>query len=158
MFEILPMLINYRILWIGNIIEMAGGDINSGELWSTLNNWHLWIKVVPNVWYSDALEYFFYHKCPWPGTNLRQCNQPNSNHQKNIVIAQIIAFGNFENYGSIKSMIKSILLFNYWNFPKIFLLAISIINCNLNINVFQFLGNGKVSKTMNWEVALKEFN
>ena len=40
-----------------------------------------------------------------------------------ILIAQIIAFRNFENYGSIKSMKKSILLFNYRNFPKILLVA-----------------------------------
>ena len=40
-----------------------------------------------------------------------------------IVIAQFMAFGNFENYGSIESMIKSILLITYRNFPKILSLA-----------------------------------
>ena len=37
---------------------------------------------------------------------------------KIIDIGQIIAFGNFDNYGTIESMKKSILFFNYWNFPK----------------------------------------
>ena len=41
-------------------------------------------------------------------TNLRQCNRPNLNHQKTIVMAQIIALGKIKNYGSIESMIKLI--------------------------------------------------
>ena len=44
---------------------------------------------------------------------------PNWNHRKTIVIGPIIAFGNFENYGSIELMKKLILIFNYRNFPKI---------------------------------------
>ena len=31
--------------------------------------------------------------------NLEQCKRPNSNHQKTIIIGQIIALRNFENYG-----------------------------------------------------------
>ena len=59
----------------------------------------------------------------WLGSNLRRYNGPNSNHQKNIDISQIIAFGKLENYGSIKSMKKSILLFIYRNYPKILSVA-----------------------------------
>ena len=52
-------------------------------------------------------------------SNLRRCNQLNSKHKKTIVIAQIIAFENFENYGSIELMKKLISLFNYRNFPNL---------------------------------------
>ena len=78
--------------------------------------------------------------------NLGRCNQQKLKHQKLIVIAQIIAFGNFENDGSIQSMVKSISLFNYQNFPRILLLGDLIINFNLNINALRFLRNGKVSQ------------
>ena len=84
--------------------------------------------------------------------NLRRCNWPNSNHQKTIIMAQIIAFGNFENYGSIKSMKKSILLFIYLNFPNILLVAPKKYYClrnliivfNINFSELWYMGNGKV--------------
>ena len=68
---------------------------------------------------SKSLYKFFMALVVTPLCNLWRYNRPNSNHQKNIDIRQIIAFGNFENYGDIANMKILISLFNSQNFLKI---------------------------------------